>query len=47
MTPFRVFIGYDPVERVSWHTAVSSILEKATIPVSFVPVNVRNFRGFF
>ena len=47
MTPGRVFIGYDPVERVSWHTAVSSILEKATIPVSFVPVNVRNFRGFF
>jgi hypothetical protein len=45
--PFKIFIGYDPVERVSWHTAVSSILENSTIPISFIPINIRHFRDFF
>lgn len=40
----KVFIGYDPVESVAWHTHAHSILESASRPVALVPVNIRNLR---
>ncbi|NBS67072.1 MAG: glycosyltransferase, partial [Betaproteobacteria bacterium] len=43
----RVFIGYDPVETVAWHTFAHSILRQSTIPVALVPVNIRNLGGIF
>lgn len=47
MLPLNIYIGYDPVERVAWHTLVSSILEKSTIPVCFHPVDVNHYEKFF
>lgn len=43
----RVFIGYDPVETVAWHTFAHSILRQSSIPVAFVPVNIRNLGGIY
>jgi len=43
----RVFIGYDPVETVAWHTFAHSILRQSSIPVALVPVNIRNLGGIF
>ena len=38
----RIFIGYDPHETVAWHVLTHSILARATRPVSFVPLNLKN-----
>ena len=43
----RVFIGYDPVETVAWHTFAHSILRQSSIPVALVPVNLGNLGGKF
>jgi hypothetical protein len=43
----RVFIGYDPVETVAWHTFAHSILRQSSIPVALVPVNLRNLGGIY
>ena len=36
----RIFIGYDPVESVAWHTMAHSILSRSSVPVAIVPVNI-------
>ena len=46
-SPLPIYIGYDPVEPVAWHACVSSIIEKSSIPVSFIPLNLSNIRGIF
>ncbi len=38
----RIFIGYDPHETVAWHVLTHSILARATQPVAFVPLNLKN-----
>ena len=43
----KVFIGYDPVESVAWHTLAHSIFTKSTRPVAIVPVNISNFSAFY
>lgn len=43
----KVFLGFDPVESVAWHTMAHSIFRQSSFPVAIVPVNVRNFEGFF
>jgi len=35
----RIFIGYDPVEAVAYHTLCHSILSRSTVPVSITPIN--------
>ena len=37
-----IYIGYDAKETVAYHVACQSILEKATQPVRFTPLNLRN-----
>ena len=34
----RIFIGYDPREKVAYHTLVQSIIENASKPVSITPI---------
>ena len=41
-TPVRIFIGYDPHETAAWHVLTHSILARATVPVSFIPLNLKN-----
>jgi hypothetical protein len=43
----KVFIGYDPVESVAWHTMAASIYRQSSRPVAIVPVNIRNLKGIF
>lgn len=40
----KVFIGYDPVESVAWHTMAHSIYTKSSRPVAIIPVNITNFK---
>lgn len=43
----KIFIGYDPVESVAWHTMAHSILARSSAPVAIVPVNVANLKSIF
>ena len=36
----RIFIGYDQVEAVAFHTLVQSIIENTTVPVSITPLKL-------
>ena len=38
----RIFIGFDERETMAWHVLCHSILARATQPVSFVPLNLKN-----
>jgi len=43
----NIFIGYDEVERVAWHTLTHSIIERSTIPIAITPVSIQHFGAFF
>jgi hypothetical protein len=49
MNPFvlKIFVGYDPIESVAWHTMTHSILSRSSLPVAIVPLNVANLKGIF
>lgn len=38
MKPLNIFIGFDQVESVAWHTLVHSILSRSSLPVSITPI---------
>jgi len=42
-----IFIGYDPVESIAFHTLVQSITYHASQPVHIVPLNIRNLKSHF
>lgn len=44
---FKIFIGFDKVESVAWHTMAHSIMEQSSIPVSIIPVNIANLKGIY
>jgi lipopolysaccharide biosynthesis glycosyltransferase len=43
----KVFIGFDPVESVAWHTMAHSILDKCSRPVALIPVNIKNLGSIY
>ena len=43
----KVFIGFDHVESVAWHTMAHSILRQSSRPVAFIPVNIANFKAIY
>ena len=43
----RVFIGFDSKEVVAYHVLCQSILDHASVPVSFVPIALNNLGGIF
>lgn len=43
----RVFIGYDPVESIAWHTMSASIYRRSSKPVALVPINLSNLREIY
>jgi hypothetical protein len=43
----RIFIGYDPIEAVAFHTLSHSILRRASIPVSIAPVMQSQLKGLY
>lgn len=42
----RLFVGYDPREAVAYHTFCQSVLEKASLPVSFTPLALNTLAGY-
>ena len=38
----RIFIGFDERETVAWHVLCHSILARASAPVCFVPLSLKN-----
>jgi hypothetical protein len=43
----KIFIGFDPVESVAWHTMAHSILSRSSVPLALVPVNIANLKGVY
>jgi len=43
----KIFIGYDPVESVSWHVMAHSILRQSSVPIAFIPINLKNLRSIY
>ncbi len=43
----KIFIGYDPVESVAWHTMAHSIFSRSSVPVAIIPVNITNLKGIY
>jgi len=42
MKPLNIFIGYDHAEEVAYHVLCSSIMRRASVPVSITPVALRH-----
>ena len=47
MKPFKIFIGYDPREKIAFHVLSQSIIEHSSIPVSISPINLTNLKKFY
>lgn len=43
----KVFIGFDPVESVAWHTMAHSIFRHSSKPVAIIPLNIRNLHSIY
>lgn len=43
----KVFIGYDQVESISWHTMAHSIFSQSSIPVAIIPVALSTLGGIY
>lgn len=46
MKPLNIFIGFDQLEAVAYHTLCHSILSRASVPVSITPVKRSLVRDF-
>ena len=47
MTPFRIFIGYDPREAVAYHVLDHSLRKHSTIPLAITPLSRNNLLPVF
>ncbi len=43
----KIFIGFDKVESVAWHTMVHSIVRQSSTPVAIVPIYTENLKGIY
>jgi hypothetical protein len=43
----RMFIGFDLVESVSWHTMAHLIFERSGKSVALIPINITNLKEIF
>ena len=46
MKPIPIYIGFDQVESVTFHTLAHSILSRASVPVSIIPIKRSLFTDF-
>lgn len=44
--PVPIYVGYDGRESAAYHVFCQSVLERSSIPVSFIPLNKANLQGF-
>jgi lipopolysaccharide biosynthesis glycosyltransferase len=47
MTPIKIFVGYDEREAIAYHVCCNSIIRHAKRPVSFTPLALNLFNGFY
>jgi lipopolysaccharide biosynthesis glycosyltransferase len=47
MSVVPVYVGFDPREEAGTHVFVSSVLHRASRPVSFIPLHLPLFRSFY
>jgi len=47
MKPFKIFIGYDPREKIAFHVLSQSIIENSSIPVTISPIYLNNLKKFY
>lgn len=47
MKQVKIAIGYDPREAVAYHTLANSIIRQSSVPVSFQPLALDNFKSFY
>jgi len=43
----KIFIGYDPIESIAFHTLVHSIYSRASGPVAITPLNIKNLEKIY
>ncbi|WP_027852243.1 hypothetical protein [Marinobacterium litorale] len=43
----NIFIGYDEVESIAWHTMAHSIFTRSSKPVSIIPLSTKNLKGIY
>lgn len=43
----NIYIGFDQVESVAYHTLCHSILSRSSKPVSITPINLKNLKGIY
>lgn len=41
----RIFIGFDERETLAWHVLANSILEKSSVPLALIPLNLKNLQN--
>ena len=42
----KMVVGFDQRESIAYHTFVQSVIDKATIPVSFMPLAINSLKGY-
>ena len=45
--PLNIYIGFDEVETVAFHTLSQSIIKHASSPISITPICSQHFKKFF
>jgi hypothetical protein len=43
----KIYIGFDPVESVAWHTMAHSILSRSSSPLALIPLNLKNLQKIY
>ena len=43
----KIFIGYDPREKIAYHVLSQSIIANSSIPINISPINLRNLKHFY
>jgi lipopolysaccharide biosynthesis glycosyltransferase len=42
----NIVVGFDQRESVAYHTFTQSIIEKSSLPVSFIPLAINTLKGY-
>ena len=42
----NMVVGFDQREAVVYHTFTQSVIEKTSIPVSFIPLEINSLKGY-
>ena len=46
MNLINIFVGFDPRESIAYHTFCQSVIEKSSLPISFLPLSLNILKGY-